>query len=239
MPCDMGKYGVLIRNDFKLIFRDGTLRIFLFMPGLILLVVFLLIPSLEQQYEGVTPFVPLILMAATVQTSTMFGFIYCMVLIHEKDMHIAKVYGILPVSKLGFLASRLAIPFLIAVAITFVILLFQPFFPIGLLPNVLLSLLSGLLTPLLAIVVSILSKNKMEGLSWFKVMNLLVAIPLAAYFIPAYFHFFGILPTHWIFYSLDCMVKEQSYVMPLGVGYLFFATLLLFVGKRFVNTHFV
>ena len=52
-------------------------------------------------------------MATTMQGSLIFGFIYSMVLIDEKDTNVAKVYGILPVSKFWFVIFRLIAPFLI------------------------------------------------------------------------------------------------------------------------------
>lgn len=112
-------------TDFKLIFRDPSLRIFLVMPLLILAVVIVALPMLIDSYNGVEEYVPIVLMGATMQTSTMFGFIYSMVLINEKDIQVAKVYGILPISKTGFVASRLLIPFTISTLITFIMLVEQ------------------------------------------------------------------------------------------------------------------
>ena len=84
-------------TDFKLIFRDPSLRIFLAMPLLIFAIVLLAVPELVEAFAGFEEYIPLILMGATMQTSTMFGFIYSFVLIDEKDIGVAKVYGVLPV----------------------------------------------------------------------------------------------------------------------------------------------
>ncbi len=164
-------------TDFKLIFRDPSLRIFLVMPLLILGVVIGALPMLVDSYNGVDKYVPIVLMGATMQTNTMFGFIYSMVLINEKDIHVAKVYGILPISKTGFVASRLVIPFAISTLITFIMLVIQPFYSFSFLSMALLATLCGLLAPLLTLLVSIYSKNKMEGMTWFKFANLLVSVP--------------------------------------------------------------
>ena len=115
-------------SDFKLIFRDPSLRVFLVMPFLALAVVNLLLPYLIANYEGVETYVPYVLMAAALQMSTMFSFIYSMVLIEEKDTEVAKVYGVLPVSKSGFIAFRLMIPFLLSTIFTITILEMQPFY---------------------------------------------------------------------------------------------------------------
>jgi fluoroquinolone transport system permease protein len=225
-------------NDFKLIFRDKTLRIFLAMPLLIFALILFFVPNLMNQYEDVIPYIPLILMAATMQTSTMFGFIYAIVLIHEKDMQVAKVYGVLPVSKTGFIVTRMFLPFLLSSVLTFLLLLVQPFHIISICLNVLLSMLCGLFAPLMAIFVSILSKNKMEGLTWFKIVNLFVILPLAAFFIPRYNEVFGILPTHWAFQALDAIVSGGNVLILLLVGFMYVSILLVFSIWTFTRVHF-
>lgn len=226
-------------TDFKLIFRDPSLRFFLVMPLLIFGIVVVVLPILVETYHGVEKFIPIVIMGATLQTSTMFGFIYGMVLIHEKDILVAKVYGILPVSKTGFVSSRLLIPFGISTLLTFLLLIVQPFYSFPIVSMALLAILCGLLEPLLTLSVSILSKNKMEGMTWFKLVNLLMSIPLAAFFIPKYTALFGIIPTHWAFQTLNKMVLGEPIIMQLSIGLVFVSILLVFLIKRFAKVHFI
>jgi len=226
-------------TDFKLIFRDPSLRIFLAMPLLIFAVVLLGIPMLVEAFADVEEYISLILMGATMQTSTMFGFIYSFVLIDEKDNGVAKVYGVLPVSKTGFVASRMVIPFVLSTLMTLALLVVQPFYAFAMMPMVLLSILCGLIAPLLAIVVTILSKNKMEGMTWFKLVNLLVIIPLVAFFIPEYALLFGVIPTHWAFQMLGDMVDGESWLIGFFIGLGFVLGLLLLAVRRFARGHFV
>ena len=226
-------------TDFKLIFRDPSLRVFLVMPLLIFAIVLVALPLLVASYSGVDKYVPIVLMGATMQTSTMFGFIYSMVFINEKEIQVAKVYGILPVSKTGFVTSRLVIPFTISTLTTFLMLVAQPFYSFSLLSMALLAILCGLLAPLLTLLVSIYSKNKMEGMTWFKFVNLLVSVPLAAFFIAKYTVFFGVIPTHWAFQTLDKMILDENYFLPVFIGIAFVSALLIFVIKRFARVHFI
>ena len=172
------------------------------------------------------------------QTSIMYGFIYSMVLIHEKDIQVARVYGILPVSKTGFVLSRLVIPFSISSTITFLLLLIQPLYTLALLPTVFLSILCGLMAPILTLSVSILSKNKMEGMTWFKLVNLLVSLPLAAFFVPDFAIFFGIIPSHWAFQSLHELIHGESALIPLIVGIIYALVVLALLVFRFAKVHF-
>lgn len=224
--------------DFKLIFREPSLRIFLMMPALIFALVLFILPLLRDRYEGVESFIPIVLMGATMQTSILFGSIYSMVLIHEKDIQVAKVYGIVPVSKVGFIISRLFIPYLISALVTYLLLWMQPFYVLPPVPMLFLSLLCGLLAPLLTLSVATFSKNKMEGMTWFKLANLLVSIPFAAFFIEKYTDAFGIIPTHWMFQSLHHMINGGNYQLPLSIGFAYTLLLLVFLVKRFSKKHF-
>jgi len=115
-------------NDFRLVFRDPSLRFFLIFPILNLLVVRYGVPFAVQNFEVLNNYVAVILMAMTTQGSLIFGFIYSMVLIDEKDTHVAKVYGVLPVSKFWFVNFRLVAPFLLSTLATFLVLVVEPFF---------------------------------------------------------------------------------------------------------------
>jgi len=118
----------MFSNDFKVVYREPSLRLFFIIPFLLILVVKVFLPALCENYPVVSDYIPYILMGASIQTSTMFGFIYSMVFIDEKDTQVARVYGILPVSKPLHLIVRLSIPFGVATLFTWMILQFQPFY---------------------------------------------------------------------------------------------------------------
>jgi len=226
-------------SDFKLVFRDPSLRIFLVIPFLAIALVYLVLPDLVAEFEGVEEYVPYILMAATLQMSTMFGFIYCMVLIEEKDTEVAKVYGILPVSKTGFISFRLLIPFLLSTIFTLIILESQPFYHFPFYSSFLIAVLAGLIAPMFALVVTVLSKNKMAGMTWYKLFNLLIVIPLVAFFAPpGYSGLFGVIPTHWIFQGMNDLILDDPFFLNVSIGFMLTIVLLTFLVKRFSKNHF-
>lgn len=225
-------------SDFKLVFRDGALRVFLFMPLLILGIILLFLPFLVGQYAAVNDYVLYVLMASTMQTSTMFGFIYSMVFIDEKDLQVSKVYGVLPVSKLGFVLSRLILPFVFAVVATFILLYFQPFMAIPVVHSFGIAVLAGLIAPIMALAVSILSKNKMEGMTWFKVANLFVTLPILAFFVPKISAFFYVFPTYWTFLWLENLESGVSPLFTAVFGFVLSLGLLMWLAMRFIKVHF-
>ena len=225
--------------DFKLIFRDPSLRIFLFLPALIFVVVNVLLPYLAGRYEGVSEYVPYVLIVATIENTQMFGFIYSMVLIEEKETEVAKVYGVLPVSKIWFILFRLIIPFLLTVALTWALLISQPFYELPSALCLLFSILSGLIVPLYALGISILSSNKMAGMVWIKIFNIMVVLPVIAFFVPGSFsHLFGIFPTHWAFQGLNNIIEGETMFVNTAVAFIYFVVLMMVTVRKFSKVHF-
>lgn len=235
----MKQFLITATNDFKLIFRDSSLRIFLVMPVLILLVVCLLCPYLKETYSDIAPYIIYIVIMSCTQASTMYGFIYSIVFLDERDTEVSKMYGILPISKSGFLLNRLFVPYLLSTITTFVILMLQPLYVLSTLGTFVFASLFGLLAPILALAVGGLANNKIEGMTWFKGLNLVVSLPLVAFFLPDYKYLFSFIPTYWAYTGMYHFIMHEAYLGLLGIGFLFtFLTLGLLV-RFFVKRHFL
>ncbi len=226
-------------SDFKLIFRDPSLRIFLVLPLLIFVVLIWAVPWLISQFPVVDEYIPYILMASITQVAQMFGFIYGLVFIDEKDTQVAKVYGVLPIDKNGLVLSRLLIPFLISILITWLIFLTQPFFSVSVGQSLLLSFVIGLLTFLYPITLSVLSPNKMVGLTWIKGLNIIVILPIVGYFLPRpYGKVFTIFPSYWVFEAVNELIQQGALWLPMLISFVFLIALMFVIVRRFSRTHF-
>ncbi|MEL6863823.1 MAG: hypothetical protein AAFP19_05355 [Bacteroidota bacterium] len=229
----------LMINDFKLIFRDASLRTFLVVPLIVFLIVLVALPRLLASYAVVADFVPVVLMGALMQCSTMFGFIYSMVFIEEKELEVVSVYGVAPIAKWPFVASRLIAPTLFSLLFTFLLVAMQPFYEIHWLSNLALSLSAALLMPIMAILTAGVSKNKIEGMTWYKIFNLLVNLPLLAYFVPeVYAHLFGILPTHWTFWSLHEGIEGSFLPWTIAIAFIYLIAMVTGLTWRFSKRHY-
>ena len=225
--------------DFKLIFRDPSLRVFLFLPALIFVVINVFLPYLAGRYEAVGDYVPYVLIVATIENTQMFGFIYGMVLIEEKETEVARVYGVLPVSKIWFVIFRLTIPCLLTAILTWALLISQPFYELPLFSCLLFSIITGLIVPIYSLGISILSANKMSGMVWIKVFNIMVVLPVIAFFVPGGFsHLFGILPTHWAFQGLSNIIEGEALFVNLLVAFAYFLLLMTVTVRKFSKVHF-
>ena len=226
-------------NDFRLVFRDNSLKIFIFLPLLILLVVKYAVPYVAEIYEVLRNYIPVILMLAAMQGSIAFGFIYSMVLVDEKDTQVAKVYGILPVSKFWFTAFRLIPPFLLATLAAFALLLVEPFYGLPPVSNLVYSALTGTVAPLMTLFIAVVAKNKIEAMTWQKLFNIPLFLPVLAFFVPASFSFvFAIFPTFWAYQGFNFLIEGGNFWLYMLIGFAHSILLLALMIKRFTRSHF-
>lgn len=227
-------------SDFKLIFRDASLRIFFFMPLLIVAVVAWWCPYLVETYPVTADYMIYVVMMSCTQAATMYGFIYSVVFLDERDTEVAKVYSILPISKNKLLLGRLLLPYTLSALSTFVVLLAQPFYtPHSWIMWLLYSLLFAFLAPIMALAVASLANNKMEGMTWFKGLNLIIGLPIFAFFLPAYSYFFAVLPTFWPFWSFYHFLTLENYGLFFGIAFGVELLLLMGLVHWFKKRHFV
>lgn len=225
--------------DFKLIFRDPSLRTFLFFPIILICLIIWALPVLITKYEFLIPYLPIFLVVAVIENTQMFCFISSMVLIDEKESDVAKVYGVVPFTKWQFIISRFLIPYSFTVLLNFILFNIQPFYTISLSSNLAISLLTGLIVPIYVLSINAIVKNRMQGMVYIKALNMLVLIPIAAFFVPDKFKpLFGFFPTHWIFQSVENVTKGLSIASMSIVGFIFLGLLLFFVSKQFIKKHF-
>ncbi|WP_341225674.1 hypothetical protein [uncultured Arcticibacterium sp.] len=236
----MKKILKLALTDFKIIFRDPSLRPFLVLPLVLFVLIIWGVPYLVSQYSFLEPYLPLFLVVAVIENTQAFCFISSMVLIDEKETDVAKVYGVVPLSRLEYLLSRFFIPYFFTVFLNVLLFFLQPFFDISIGANIAISFLAALVVPVYVLTINALVQNRLEGMVYIKALNMLVLVPIAAFFVPESFkHFFGFLPTHWIFQSIENATKGVSTSLYVILGFVFFSLLLWFVSKVFVRKHFV
>ncbi len=226
--------------DFKLIFRDPSLRTFLVFPLILLSLIIWGLPPLLEKYNFLLTYLPIFLVVAIIENTQMFTFISTMVLIDEKETEVAKVYGILPFTKLHYLISRFLIPYLFTVAINIILLLIQPYYAISILNNLIISFLTALIVPVYVLAINSIVKNRLQGMVYIKAFNMLVLIPIAAFFVPDRIkHVFGIFPTHWIFQTIVNVTNNVSIGAISIIGFLYLFVLLFIVSRQFIRKHFV
>lgn len=226
--------------DFKLIFRDPSLRVFIVLPVLLFALIIWAVPALVERYAFLEPYIPLMIVVAVIENTQMFSFISTMVLIDEKETEVAKNYAVVPLSKAEYIISRFIIPYLFTFLLNVVLFVVQPFFSISIGVNIALSAITALVVPAYALGVNSIVTNRMQGMVYVKAFNMIVLLPIAAFFVPDKFeHLFGFLPTHWIYQSIERVCLDMSATLFMTVGTLFFALFIWWISKQFIKKHFV
>lgn len=226
----MNKLTTLIAGDLKLIFRDRMLSLFLFAPLLLILFVRLFVPYITAVYPLVEDFYLYIMMFAGLQTAILFGFITSFMFLEEKDEHVTEVIRVLPVSSSFFILSRLLFSTLFSSLGAFLMISLGGIAYPGLLNTLLLSLQYGLVAPLIALTVGTFARNKIEGMAWFKGINLLLILPVLSFFLTGSIKYlFAIIPVFWTYLLYESAIANHNTGLVFGVGtglYLFVLALL-------------
>lgn len=229
----------LALSDFKIIFRDPSLKSFLLLPLLLFAITVYGLPYVAGKYEVVIPYLPIILTVLVIENTQMFCFISSMVLLDEKETEVSKVYAVVPLSITAYLTSRFMIPALFTISANVVLLLVQPFYDLAFIPILLISLLSAVLIPVYVLAMNSFVANRMKGMVYIKAFNIMVLIPFAAFFVPeGYQHLFGMLPTHWLIQATESMLTGHFWWTYLLIGFAYLLLLGWIFTKTFIKSHF-
>lgn len=212
----------LILGDIRQIFRDKTLTFFLFSPLILILFIRLFIPFITERFPEIAPYHSNILMFASIQTAIMFGFITSFIILDEKDENVLQVIRILPISPVLFILYRLAFATIISGIGAFLMLSFGGIAFPGYVNSILLSIQYGLTAPFITLIVATFAKNKVEGMAYFKGLDLILLLPMMVFFIEGNFKYgFALVPSFWTF-SLFQKTMEPGSIYPFFFGGLLF-----------------
>ena len=230
----MNQLLTLSLNDFRVVFRDPMLRIFLFLPLLVIALVVWGVPFLFSVYPTAKDYDYVILMWAGLQTATMFGFISGFVFLEEKDAQVFTALRVMPITAGILIGVRL----LLGVSITLVVntLLFSltQWVSMSWVQIIVTAFQLALLAPLLTLALVTFAQNKVEGLAQFKVYNLLAILPTLIYFLPySVLHGLAIIPTYWTFRSIEAMDNGGPYLVYTGIGFVEYLIVLIGLGWFF------
>lgn len=132
-------------------------------------------------------------------TPIMFCFISAMIILEEIDDHICGYLAITPLTKRGYLYSRLGLPTLLAIFFTFPIFMFFQLSNHSIFFVFLFSCLASLQGLIISLIIISFSSNKLEGMACAKISSLSGIGMIIPFLISdAQQYFFAFLPTFWL-----------------------------------------
>lgn len=224
----------LVINDFRHVFRDRMLLIFLSAPVLLICFVRFFVPYLTEMFPVVSDYHLYIMMFGCIQTSIMFGFITSFIILEEKDENVLQAIRVLPISATYFIVYRLVFATVFSSLSAFLMLQLGNIAYPGFVNSVLLSVHYGLAAPFIALIIATYAKNKVEGLAFFKGVDILILIPITAFFINGSLKYaFSIVPMFWTYEFYAQSVNGNSGVLEFCAGLVCYGLGFIFLVRQF------
>ncbi len=190
----------IVKSDLKIIFRDASLRIIVFVPFIFVALLRIAPPIYEKYFPLLFDYRPHILAFFCIINSALMGFVLSFVLLDEKDQNIMPVFKIMPFSLKHFLLIRILVILLFGFFSCILLILSTGLIEISFLKLVLLSLSCSMVGPSSTFIITSLSKNKIEGVTFFKLFNMILFLPIAGLFVKLPLAYcFGLIPYYWIY----------------------------------------
>lgn len=161
------------------------------------------IPAITRAFEAqfdLVPYYPLIagyMLMLTVPV--FFGMATAFLLLDERDSHLIDALMVTPMPLPLYLGYRIALPTVLSVAITLVVVPVAGFVSVPLPVLLPVALVMGLGAPLITLFIAAIAENKVQGFAIMKFLGAVALAPVAAWFIPApWQHLAGLIhPGYW------------------------------------------
>ncbi|WLR51384.1 hypothetical protein LC040_00320 [Bacillus tianshenii] len=230
-------------NDLRSIRRDSLLLYVLFIPILMVVLIRIFMPLAGDYFSAkfqidIMEHVPLILSFFFIlQIPVIFGLVFGFLILDERDERTLTVLKVTPMSMNTYVGYRLMSVFICTVIYITVLIpttgIFDMQFFIG---TILISLLSGLFSVFVLLVLPTFANNKVEGLALMKGLGILFLGPLAAYFLSSNWQYvFGLLPTFWPAKAFWLLWEGEAFLLPLLIGLGYFLVLNVWMFKKFIQ----
>ncbi len=220
--------------EWRSIRRDSMLRGMLILVFLLALFTRWLIPWISVRFDlDLVPFYPLIMSGLVIFLGpVLVGFIVGMLLLDERDEGTLQAISVTPLPMWQYFAWKLVWP-----VVTTTILTVLMFPIVGLMPfrwNYLTAVIVGAMwAPLLALIMSCFARNKLQGFVLMRISNVLLLIPMLAWFFPEFGPLLAVFPAFWPMKSLWLAAEGNSDLICFVVGVVFHLALIAWLYRRF------
>ncbi len=222
-------------NDLRNIGRDPLLKWLILLPLLLALMIRWLVPMIQDRFEF--DFRPYYMLMVSLFTSftcpVLLGFITGFLLLDESDEYTLQAISVTPISLGFYLAVKLGFPVFATTILTLFCIPITGLIPfrLGYVPPV---LLGAMWAPMLALAMAALAGDKLQGFVLMRVSNVLIFIPMAAWFIDSPWQYlFGVFPSYWPLKAFWLASEGRNMVLVLLAGAAFHAVLIAWFLRRF------
>ncbi len=220
-------------TDLKLIVRDKSLFIFVFIPFAVLAFVRYALPPITGLYPAMANYYTLVIGIMAIAISIFPGFIMAFIIIDEREQAILDVFRVLPVSFSKLVYTRIFLTAILGFMYSFGILTFSGLVTFDLLHILEVSLLCSFPGPISALLIVSFASNKIEGMTYMKGINFIWIIPVANFFIVTpWKYFFAIVPDYW---TLQIIYGNGNPTHAFLTGFAFHLLVLIITANVFIR----
>ncbi|WP_078553881.1 hypothetical protein [Bacillus alkalicellulosilyticus] len=225
----------LALSDIKNVRRDPMLLMVVFGMAMIAIVFKIVPPILSEwlllQFQfDLTSYFDLLTVFILQLVPLLIGTLAGFMLLDERDENLISYYAVTPLQKSGYLVVRLVLPYVCTVLMCVFMFYFTNLINLRAVVVIPLTLLVGLLTPLITLFLGTFAANKVEGLALSKGAGIVILAPLAVYFLPWQWQVgVSLFPTFWsakVFFHAYFITYLLFFIA--GVGYHLLLLILLY-----------
>ncbi len=232
----LAQFGTLTASELRNVRRDSMLRWMAAFPIVMALLLRWLVPLIDSNLElDLRPYYLLIMSTyAVLAAPVTMGFIVGILLLDERDNETLRALRVTPLSMRRYLAWKLTLPLGAVVVLT---LLSIPL--AGLIPFRIdytgSAVVGALWAPILALAMVAFAKNKLQGFLLMRITNLLIFVPMAAWFFEAarWEPLFAVLPAYWPLKASWLAARGESYGVYLAVGAVYHGAVIAWLYRHF------
>ena len=208
----------LIFGQTKRIIRDKMYLFFMFFPLFIIAISLWLVPYLQTELGDLAA--NIVSLVLILMTPFMFGALTAFTLLDDRDDHVFDSLKITPLKVTTYINIKLIIAYIFGVISSLLVLFLNTHLEMSVLDKILISLLSSMSAPTIALLVNAFSSNKVEGFVIMKSAGLIILLPIAAMFVFNWTELFlGIIPGFWPARMISMSLLPTDFFMP---QYLYF-----------------
>ncbi|KAA3618723.1 MAG: hypothetical protein DWQ05_07105 [Calditrichaeota bacterium] len=238
----MRKVLALSLSDAKNISRDTILILILFGPVAIFFLLRYLIPvatdylQAEMAFDLTEHYLYIVCFMSLIPTQ-LFGFIFGLLILEERDEEIIAFIAVTPLQKTGYLTYKLLASTLMSFAFFFIVVYGTGLTTIPLKYASILALLVAFEAPIGSLFLAAYAENKVEGMAYSKILGLMYIAPVIVFFFDTNWHYFAaFLPPFWVAKAfIAAKADAQIFWIYIVLGTLVHAGIILFLLRKFLN----
>ena len=225
----------LTGSEIRNVRRDPMLRWMAAFAILTALLLRWLVPLIDSRIElDLQPYYLLIMSThAVLAAPVLIGFIVGILLLDERDDDTLGAIRVTPLSMPRYLAWKLSLPVAVTTVLTLVGIPLAGLIPFQL-NYAIPALVGALWAPILALAMVAFAKDKLQGFVLMRMMNILLFIPMGAWFFDARWEpLFAVFPAYWPLKTFWLAARGESYLVFFVVGVVYHAVVMAWLYRRF------